>query len=421
MQLGPSRLPPSPLRALALGAIALAISTLGLAAPLRAQSPFSPAITVNDAIISYYELEQRANFLTLLRAPGSAPEEARKALIEEVLKEQAIRGAGIEVTEEAIAEGITEFAARANLSGDEFVQALSQAGVDPATFRDFVTVGVGWREFVRARFLPRARPTDAEIDRALGADGSSGGVRVLLSEIIMPLTPENIDQVTALAEEIAQVTSEGEFSSLAGQYSATATRSNGGRMAWMPLTNLPPQLRPLILSLAPGEVTAPIPLPDAVALFQLRGIEETTAPDPVYSAIDYAAYYIPGGRSEAALTQAARIAAQVDTCDDLYGVAQGQPAEVLERGSLAPSEIPQDIAVELAKLDDGEVSTALTRANGQTLVFLMLCGRTAEINQDASRQDVANALLQERLNAFADSYLSQLQADALIIDNTALE
>ena len=34
------------------------------------------------------------------------------------------------------------------------------------------------------------------------------------------------------------------------------------------------------------------------------------------------------------------------------------------------------MALELAKLDENEVSTALTRANGQTLVFLMLCDRS---------------------------------------------
>lgn len=419
MQLGSrlsSRLPRGGFVTLVSG-VALTLLTALIAAQAAAQSPFSPAIRVNEDTISYYEIEQRSNFLLLLRAPGIPEDEARKALIEERLKRQAVRSAGIEATEEEIATGITEFAARANLTGEEFVEALTQAGVDPATFRDFVKNGVEWREYVRARFLPRSRPSDAEIDRALGADGGSGGVRVLLSEIIMPVTPETLEEVTERAERIARITEFGAFSAEAARYSATETRANGGRMNWMPLTNLPPQLRPLILGLAPGEVTAPIGLPNAIALFQLRDIQETSVGEPDIAAIDYAAYYIPGGRSEAALAQAARVAAEVDTCDDLYGVAKGQPEEVLDRQSLAPAEIPGDIAVELAKLDEGEVSTALTRADGQTLVFLMLCGRTAAINESASREDVANALLQQRITAFADSFLEQLRADALIIEN----
>ncbi|QBF31624.1 peptidylprolyl isomerase [Thalassococcus sp. S3] len=381
-----------------------------------AQGLFSPAITVNEDAVTFYELEQRERFLRLLRAPGNPSELARQALIEDQLKRQVTREADIVPTEQEVLEGMDEFAARANLSREEFIQGLAGGGVSEETFRDFVEIGIAWREFVRARFLSRARPSESEIDRALGSGGGGGGVRVLLSEIIMPVNPNNIDTVQARAERISQLTSTSAFSAEARRYSATATRGNGGRMNWLPITDLPAQLRPVILALAPGEVTSPLSLPNAIALFQLRDIEETDAAAPTYSAIEYAAYYIPGGRSEAALNTAASIRARVDTCDDLYGIAQGQPEEVLDRGSLPPSEIPQDIAVELAKLDDGEVSTALTRSNGQTLVFLMLCGRTAEINQDTSRTDAANALTQQRLNFFSQSYLEQLRADAVIVE-----
>ena len=394
----------------------LAIAALASAPGAWAQSLFSPAITVNENAITYYELEQRLSFLQLLGAPQATAEGVREVLINEHLQENAYRAAGIEVSPEEIEEGIEQFAARAQLTGEEFIAALAQGGVEPQTFRTFVETGLGWRELIRSRFLAQARPSDAEIDRALAADGGAGGVRVLLSEVIMPFTPQTLDEVRARADRISQITDFGSFSAEARRFSATQTAPNGGRMNWMPISNLPAQLRPQILALAPGEVTPPINLPNAIALFQLRDIEETAVAEPTFSAIEYAAYYIPGGRSEEALRAAAQVQARVDTCDDLYGVAQGQPEEVLERGSRAPGEIPDDIAVELAKLDEGESSFALTRSNGQTLVFLMLCGRTAELNEEATRDDVGNALLQQRLNAFATSYLDQLRAEALIIE-----
>ena len=398
-------------------AVAIVATSLSIGASgASAQSLFSPAITVNENAITYFELEQRLLFLQLLGAPEATEEGTRTLLINEHLQENAYRAAGIEVGEEEIEAGMEQFAARAQLTTEEFIAALQQGGVEPQTFRSFVENGLGWRELIRARFLGRARPTPNEIDRALAADGGAGGVRVLLSEVIIPITPETLDEVRAQADRIAQITDTAAFSAEARQFSATQTAANGGRMNWMPLSDLPPQLRPQILALAPGEVTPPINLPNAIALFQLRDIQETPASAPTFSAIEYAAYYIPGGRSEEALREAARIQSEVDSCDDLYGVAFGQPEDVLERGSLAPAEIPQDIAVELAKLDEGESSYALTRSNGQTLVFLMLCGRTAELNQEASRDEVGNALLQQRLNAFAASYLDQLRAEALIIE-----
>ncbi|UTS80873.1 peptidylprolyl isomerase [Phaeobacter piscinae] len=396
-------------------AIALATAVMFGPVPAAAQGLFAPAVTVNDAVVTNYELQQRARFLTLLRDPGDPQKKAREDLILDRLKLDVLAQAGIEPTEEEIVEGMTELAGRANLSLQEFLNVLGQNGVAPETLRDFTRVGIAWREYIAARYLAQARPSEEEIDRAMGLSGS-GGVEVLLSELIMPINAQNAAQVEDIAQQVSRITTTGAFSQAAQQYSATATRQSGGRLPWMPLTNLPPQLQQVVLGLRPGEVTAPLPLDGAVALFQLRDLRETSGAAPSYAAIEYAAYYLPGGRTPEALTAGTKVANAIDTCDDLYGVAKDQDPSVLDRETLAPAEIPQDIAIELAKLDPNETSLALTRNNGQTLMLLMLCGRTAEVNAEASRESVGNALTQQRLGAFADSLLEQLKADARISD-----
>ncbi len=397
-----------------LSALALGVSLALGPVSAQAQNMFAPAIRINDSVVTAYELEQRQRMLTVLNAPGNTAELAREQLIDDRLRIQAAEAAGIIPTPEEVLDGMTEFAQRTSLTRDEFIQALEANGVAAQTFRDFVRAGLSWRLLVQSRFAGRVNLSEDEIDRALGASGGSS-VRVLLSEIIMPAPPQEAEAVRARAERISQITSEAEFSAQARQFSATATRGAGGRLPWQNLEDLPPVLRPLVLALAPGQVTDPIPIPNAVALFQLRGVEETGFTPPTYSAIEYAAYYIPGGRSETTLAQARVLASKVDRCDDLYGVAKGQPEEVLERQALPPADIPTDIAFELSKLDPGEVSTALTRSNGQTLVFLMLCGRTAEVNDDVDRDQFALGLRNQRLNSLAESYLAQLRSDARIV------
>ena len=393
---------------------AAAVLALPAAGPARAGGLFAPAIRVNDEIITRFELEQRIRMLQLLRVPGDPAKLARKALIEERLKRQAVREAGITVAEEDIQAGIEELAQRTRLSAEEFVQALEQEGVARETLRDFVEIGVAWRDYVRQTYLAQARPSEDEIDRAIGRGGAGGGLQVLLSEVVLPVNAQNFAQVEALAREISAVTTTEAFAASARQYSAAESRSRGGDLGWVSVTKLPPGLQAVILELKPGEVSDPINLPDAIALFQLRGIRESAPGEPAYSAIEYAMYFIPGGRSPEALAQAAALRRRVDTCDDLYGVAKGQPPEVLVRESRAPGEIARDVALELAKLDDNEVSTALTRNNGQTLVFLMLCGRTAKLAADASREEVANALTQQRLTLLAEGRVQQLLAEARI-------
>ncbi|MCX8953693.1 peptidylprolyl isomerase, partial [Ruegeria sp. NA] len=312
-------------------------------APLQgsAQSLFSPAIRVNQDIVTWYELEQRLQFLNVLGLPGGNEADVRDALIDEKLRRQVMRSAGVQATPEAVQLGIDEFASRGQLSSEQFLKLLGDAGVDPETVRDYVADQLAWRDYISSRYLSQARPTEDEIDRALGQTGG-GGLQVLLSEIIIPVNPQTVAQTELLAEEISRLEGQDAFSAAAAQYSAAATRGQGGRLEWLNISNLPPALQPVILGLQTGEITDPITLPNAVALFQMRGLREVATGAPRISKLDYAAYYLPGGRSAETLSRAAKLKEEIDTCDDLYGIAKDQPAEVLDRVEAAPSEVPGD-------------------------------------------------------------------------------
>jgi len=404
----------------ALVALCLTVTaSLGpLSTPLKAQNLFEPVIFVNDSAITRYELRQRARMLTLFRAPGDPAELAREQLIEERVKLAAAETMGVSLGEEAVRTGIEEFAARAGMDAEQMIATLAQSGVSAQSLGEFVRAGITWREVTRARFAGRVSVSQEEIDRATLALSGGASVRVLLSEIILPVANvEDAEAKQRLAARIATAESEGAFARYAREYSVAPTAQGGGRLEWQALSELPQALRQVALGLAPGEVSEPLPIDGGLALIYMRDIQEGAVPEPRYSAIEYAAYYIPGGRSEQALSRAAQVRAQVDTCDDLYGVAQGQPENVLERGAKAPEDIPSDIAAELALLDPGESSTRLTRADGQTLVFLMLCGRTPALDEEQpSVEDLAGLIRNQRIQSLADGFLQQLLAEARIVE-----
>ncbi|WP_167767091.1 peptidylprolyl isomerase [Jannaschia formosa] len=399
------------------GILALAVAlTPGLAAA-QAQ-PFAPAVIVNGQGITNWQVEQRARFFALLNAPNATPEGAEQVLVDETIQVQAARAAGIELTPEELDAGMVEFAARGGLEPDQFVQLLEQRGIAAETFRDFVRNGLFWRQLVQQRFGPQARPTDAEVARAVArGTGGAGGVRVLISEIAIPQTPETRDEVAALAERLSEeVSGQAAFEQAARRYSRSGSAGRGGRVDWLPLSQLPPPIAGRVLALAPGEVSEPIDLGNFVGLFLLRDLDESGAvpPDPI--SVEYAEYLIPGGRSEAALARAAQVDAVTDTCDDLYGVAQGQPESVLRRETVAVEALPADLRQVLATLDEGEASTLLTA--GGNLRFVMLCGRVAEVPEDpeGALQAAGQAILNQRLSSYAQGYLDELRADAIISD-----
>lgn len=380
-----------------------------------AQNLFAPAVRVNDSVVTNFEFDQRLKFLRLLNQPGDQEEIAINGLIDDRLRLQAAENLGIEPSEEEVLAGMEEFASRAELTSEEFIRAIAQGGIEPESFRDFVRAGVAWRHVVRARFAGRVQITESEVDRAMALSSGQGGVRVLLSEIILPAPPERAEAARELANRISRMTTLPEFAAAARRHSASGSRGRSGRLDWVPIGQLPPAVRSQVLVLAPGQVTTPIEFPNGIALFQMRAIEETDAPEEDVLSVEYARYLIPGGRSESALSTARKVRDDVDTCDDLYGIAHGQPEERLTRDTVPINEVPQDIALEIAKLDDNESSTNLTTADGQSLVFLMLCGRVTAVAENLSRDEVREQLFQRRVASYADSLLAELRADATII------
>ncbi len=379
--------------------------------PALAQGQFEPVIRVNDKSITAYELEQRLLLLQALGAPGNLAEEARQRLIDERLQVQAADALGLTATEEGLQEGVAEFAARTNTDADNFLATLAARGVAPESFVDFVEAGLLWREVIRIRFAPRAQISEDDVDRAVALAGQQGGARVLLSEIILPArSPEELAAAEARAAEVVQINGFEAFSAAARNISASSSRPRGGRIDWLPLNNLPPPLRAQLLTLPPGGITEPLRLPNAIAIFQLRALEELPPEQSEVVAVDYARFLIPGGDAG----DAARVAARLDTCDDLYGVAQGLPEELLTRDVLPPSDVPADIARELETMDDNEVSTRLTSGNAR--VVLMLCGRSNAVSAELDRSEIRRQLLNQRLAGFAEAYLAELRADAVIVE-----
>ncbi len=414
----------------------LLVCLMAFSTPASAQQgPFSTVIQVNDLTITQYELDQRIRFLQLLRTPGDPLEEARSGLIEDRLRLSETRRQGIVLTEDQVLEGMEEFASRANLTAEQFIQAIEREGVAAQTFRDFVNAGLAWRNLVQAQFGPRAQVTEAEVDRALALQTTRGGARLLLAEIILPLAPQVEARSRALIQRLSDtITTEAAFSAAARRYSAAPTRGRGGRLDWLPIGQVPPAIRAAVLPLEPGEVTDPIPLGPGIAIFQLRGIEEIDAPTPDTLALEYVTILIPGAGTDAARATAQKYRDNYDTCDDLYKPAQDLPPEYFERAVLPASDVPAEIAAEAMKLDSNEVSTALTRQNGTFQVFLMLCGRTLETPESDipeeelaegeepapvidPRDQIRNQLFQQRIASYADSYLEELRADAIIIEN----
>ncbi len=410
-----------------------------------ADGPFVPALFVNDSAISEYELDQRILFLRALNFSGDVEEQARTGLIEDKLRLQAAKAAGVLPNEVEVTRGMQEFAGRSNVPLQQFVQAIGQKGVAPETYRDFVRAGVAWRGVIRQRYAGAVQITDAEVDRALSDTSLLGSARVLLSELIIPAPPgQEADALAQIEELKASIRGEADFAAAARQYSASASAQAGGQIDWLDVGKLPPALRQLVLGLTPGQVSDPMPIPNAYAIFLMRGLQPTTEKPQVAIDVDYVEVILPDGPEGQGW--ASTLMAKADTCTDVVRLTNKLPQQQVIRTVQPSGAVPRDVALELARLDTFETSFSLRR--GGSRVFLMLCGRTmAPVDEttadglgnvqeapDANapgpkepkptltqeekiakqRQAMLSKLTNQRLTELSEQYLQQLKAAAII-------
>lgn len=371
-----------------------------------AQGLFDPVVKVNDAVVTTYELRQRIQFMKVTRRVGNLQRQALDDLIDDRLKQQAARQLGIEPNPEELEAAIVSLAQRANLNPQQFLRAMANDGVATATIRDFLATQLVWREVIGARFGRQGVVSEQEIDRAINSSGSRSSMRVLLAEIILPARPHEKEDALRLAERITQFETFGAFGAAAAEYSVAPSKERRGLLEWTNVSDLPPPLQPVVMALKPGQVTAPFEVPNAVILFQLRGLAENALRKPRVTAVEYAKLPLASDQVPAFLDR-------VDVCDDFYGQAGAFTQTPVEIIAQQPGDVPREIGLAIASLDANETATLPLRADGQVMV-IMLCGRTHALNDDPDRDAIARSLRERRLSSLADGYLAELKSAATI-------
>lgn len=374
------------------------------------QNLFAPRIIINDRAVTEYEFQQRLLFMRVMRAPGDLEKQALDDLIADRLRVQEAARFGITATEENVQKGMEEFAQRANMTAEQFIDQLGKAGIAPETFRDFVEAGVLWREIVRGRFTGKAKVSDEEIDRVLEAETKKAALVVSIAELIIPANPGEEEKALALANDIRRsVTGEASFAAAVEQYSAAPSRERGGRVDPLPLANLPPQISGLLLPLAPGQVSPPMMIPGGVALFQLRSVVEGPQTSTLPVQVEYARLRLPiSAESDTAI---ATVQTQAQTCQDLFGLVPGLPEDQLSIIKQTMDQIPSDVGLLLSRLDRNEM---VVRDVGGAREVLMVCTRSPVTDPPIERENIRNRLANVKIDRMAEQYLATLRANAII-------
>jgi peptidyl-prolyl cis-trans isomerase SurA len=374
----------------------------------KAQADFLLAakIQVNNSVITQFELDQRAKFLGVLKFADNHSELAQTQLIEERLKQSEAQKLNISASDVEIEDALTRFASRANLTVKEFNKELKRIEIYPDTFRSYVETEVIWQKLVNKKFGAQSSVSNLQLQRAKSISKFEDTIQVLLTEIVIPFSTDDRSEKENLANLLKQIRSKEEFSNAAQKYSKAPTATVGGRVKWQNFDRLPGIIKPLILGLSPGQVTEPIMLTKAIALFQLRDIREIKTDRTQLELLDFV-------KVKSDLKYLLFVQDNFHNCSDLEAIIGDQTEVTLTRKKLLSDEIPNTLVPVLDNLDQNE--SEIIVEDGQSQLVIM-CERNNQLNSTAQtlEQD-KNVLQSNRLKHLARSFLETLKDNARIV------
>lgn len=241
-----------------------------------------------DQIIGIFEQRKKAFALSLQKqAVDSARESvspgARKgaidALIEERLKLQAAKGAGVTVSDDEVDKQLGVVAERNKMTMDQFAQHLKGSGIDIATLKSRTKADLSWMQAVRKKYGHQIAITSRDVDRIVAAaPGGEDGQELQLQRISLQLL-NKVDQSALAKRQLEAEAARGNFTGcqqsaqLANSIPGAKFDDIGGRMP----SNIPEPTRSLLLSARDGEMLPPAVGPTGIELWIVCGRKTVSA------------------------------------------------------------------------------------------------------------------------------------------------
>lgn len=417
---------------------ALLLSACLAAGPALAPSQAAAQTTnrivavVNGDIVTRADIEGRRRLFAL--NAGLQPSQqvldrltpqVTRLLIDERLRLQEVQRRRIAVTDEDVANVLTEIERRNGLPAGGLVAQLRRAGVEPRVLFDQLRVQIGWARLIRALLGGQAQPTDAEVaDFIASQRARTGQPEFLVSEIFVPVEdPGEEAEVRRFVDDVvAQLRQGVPFPVVATQFSQAQTALQGGDLGWVGPEALDPEVARIVPQMPPGAISNAIRVPGGFQIVALRQRREVGRDDSTMLSIRqvFIAFTsplnpeAPTQQQVAAVERARSIGASARSCEAMEAAARAtgsdRPADPgplrLEGLQSAP------LRAMLGNLQPGRTTQPIVAPDG--VAVIMLCSRErrneAEITPEAARQ----TLLRDRGESLSRQVQRELRRRAQI-------
>jgi len=387
--------------------------------------------SVNDDIISSYDLEQRMRLLIVIAGiqptNDNLPEiqrEAMRSLIDERLELQEIRHEEREQkiqiipTESDIDDEIGDTARNNNTTAPQLLASLAAQGIAPETYRSQLRAEISWQRWIRGRYGSRIQVGEDQIkayQQRMAAEADKP--RYLISIVLLDDTRAGGAEaaMSGATQLVNQLRQGAPFAAVARQFSADSTAANGGDAGWITPGELPHEVDEALEQMRPGQLSAPIATKDGVYIVNLR--DKQAAGSALLISLKQAAIALPADASADAI-QAARakleaLRPQLHGCENFETIA-GKVDGVLagDLGEADAKDLAPAFREAAANLTPGQVSEPIRSDQGLHLVAV--CNKRRNVAQGMDHDQIQDRMFGQQLTMISRRYLRDLANSASI-------
>lgn len=285
-------------------------AVIGLLMGITAQAwAFEIVATVNDEVISDYDVDMRLKMMQVLMKTPVTEQASRQVLdtlILEKVKKHEAAAKGIALEDGDIQDGLSYLEKQNGMEPGSLQKILKEEGVSFDTLENQITADLLWLKVLRSENEKPPVVTDREVnERIEEIKKEMMKPAYLLAEIYLPF---GADQTAAekQAQSLFERVVNGEvFPELAAQFSKGKTASAGGDLGWVPAGSLEKAVDDILSQMEPGQMSKPVKGKEGYYLILMRDKQKALTSTDV-EAWSIAQFLLPKGQVKLVAEQLAK-------------------------------------------------------------------------------------------------------------------
>ena len=389
------------------------------------------ATVVNGDVITRADVENRTRMFALSTGLTLTPELAARLkpqitreLTDDRLELQEIQRRKIVVADADVAAAIASVEQRNGLPHGGLRQKLESQGVSFSTLISQIRISLGWTRVLRQELAERGYVSPAEVNEQERIFKQQvGQPQYHVAEIFVAAEdPSRLNDARKFADTVIQQLRAGApFPMVAAEFSQSETALKGGDLGWVRPDQLDAPIAALVQQMPVGAVSNPVRVAGGFAVITLQdkrlsGNDLATVLNvrqafyPFTDKLDPSA---PTEQQKQALAQAEALSKSATSCDTVEAAnkALGEKRPT-NPGDLRLDHMNPQMQTLLGGLEVGHASKALVTPSG--VMVVMLCKREQKNLAAMTKEDIADQLVQDRVELASRQLQQDLRRRALI-------